>query len=372
MKVLYLTNIPSPYRVAYFNELGKKCELTVLFEKKGYADRDKSWMEFQFNNFTGVFLSGIEIGAYEKLSFGFLKYLKKGCYDYIIVTNMSTITGVLAVHWMKANHISYCIEGDGGFAGNGIGFKEKLKKNMISSAELCFSTSKAHDEYYLRYGALKEKIQRYPFSSLIASDIIPTPLNESEKTKIKQELGIKESRMIISVGSFIPRKGMDLLIKATSDLSSDWGVYIIGGTPSAEYLELKERYHSDNLHFVDFIKTERLKQYFKAADLFVLATREDIWGLVINEAMAYALPVITTDRCIAGLELVENGKNGFIVKTDDIVDLRKKINYFINSEKLIQTCAESALEKVRAYTIEKMSERHLEIFKENSRHIERK
>lgn len=34
MKILWLTNIPSPYRVKFFNELGKKCELTVLFEKE--------------------------------------------------------------------------------------------------------------------------------------------------------------------------------------------------------------------------------------------------------------------------------------------------------------------------------------------------
>lgn len=364
MKVLYLTNIPSPYRVDYFNELGKECELTVLFERKGHADRDRSWLEFQFEHFSGIFLNGIEIGAYQTISLGFLKYLKKNHYDYIIVTNMSTMTGILAVHWMKLRQIPYCIEGDGGFAGNGVGFKEKLKTSMISTAKLCFSTSNAHDEYYRNYGASEDRIYRYPFSSLYEKDILEKSLNQDEKNELKKRIGVKEKRMILSVGSFIPRKGMDILIKATSNINQDWGIYIVGGMPTEEYMELKDQYHGDNLHFLEFMKPEKLKCYFQAADLFVLATREDIWGLVINEAMANGLPVITTDRCIAGMELIENGKNGFVVKTEDIEDLREKIMYFEKSENLLLTYSEEALKVVRKYTIEKMTQRHLEVFKE--------
>jgi len=56
MKILWLTNVPSPYRVDFFNELGKKCELTVLFEKRTSDERDRSWENYEFLNFTGVFL----------------------------------------------------------------------------------------------------------------------------------------------------------------------------------------------------------------------------------------------------------------------------------------------------------------------------
>ena len=62
-----------------------------------------------------------------------------------------------------------------------------------------------------------------------------------------------------------------------------------------------------------------------AADAFVLPTREDIWGLVINEAMAYGLPVVTTDRCNAGLELIKNNVNGYVVHVDDKGELAKKL-----------------------------------------------
>ena len=362
MKVLYLTNIPSPYRVAYFNELGKYCDLTVIFEKEGYITRDKSWLDYKFENFKGFFLPGIEIGLYEKLTFAFVKYLKKEKYDHVIVTNMGTLTGVLAVHWMKLKNIPYCIEGDGGIAGSRKGIKEKIKTGMISTAKMCFSTSKEHDKYYCQYGAMPNNIRRYPFTSLHAKDILAAPIDNEEKLDIKRKLGISEKRIILSIGSFIPRKGMDLLIKATSKIRGDWGIYIIGGEATEEYLELKKTYQNQNLYFIDFMKPEKLSDYFKAADLFVLATREDIWGLVINEAMAYALPVITTNKCVAGQELVKNGENGYIVESENIEELREKINILIGSEDMLNACSKKSLETIRDYTIEKMAETHMKIF----------
>ena len=59
MKILYLTNIPSPYRVDYFNELGKYCDLTVLFEIQSSTERDKSWKSYKAENFKGIVMGGI-------------------------------------------------------------------------------------------------------------------------------------------------------------------------------------------------------------------------------------------------------------------------------------------------------------------------
>ena len=101
-------------------------------------------------------------------------------------------------------------------------------------------------------------------------------------------------------------------------------------------------------------------QFYRAADLFVLPTREDIWGLVVNEAMAFALPVITTDRCVAGLELVEDGVTGYIVPVGDDKALADKMNQALSGDCAAMGAA--ALEKIRSYTIENMAKTHVEIF----------
>ncbi|MDO5425085.1 MAG: glycosyltransferase, partial [Eubacteriales bacterium] len=110
----------------------------------------------------------------------------------------------------------------------------------------------------------------------------------------KEKIGIHEKKIVLAVGQYIYRKGFDILLKASEMLDSDIGIYIIGGEPTKEYLQIIENYGLHNVHFAGFMNKKELSDYYKAADLFVLPTREDVWGLVINEALAYGLPIITT------------------------------------------------------------------------------
>nr|WP_309098433.1 glycosyltransferase family 4 protein [Fredinandcohnia onubensis] len=361
MKILWLTNIPSPYRVNFFNELGKYCDLTVLFEKGESSERDKSWRNYKFTFFKGVFLKGIGVGVDKAVSLEVIKYLKKGKYDHIVVSNFSTPTGIIAIEYMRLNKMVYSLESDGGFLKNNNRVKEQLKKHIIKGAELYFSTAKMHDEYYIKYGAEPDKILRYPFTSLYKSDILMKPLEKSEKNHLRNKLGIKEDKVVLSVGQFIHRKGFDILVKASKDLNDNVGIYIVGGDPTEEYIQLRRRLKLNNVHFIGFKNGAELREFYKAADLFVLPTREDIWGLVINEAMAYGLPVITTDKCIAGLELVNDSENGFIVPINNSSSLATQIIEVLKDQKVVDEMSKSSLEKIQKYTIENMATVHINI-----------
>ena len=362
-KVLFLTNIPSPYRVDFFNELGKKCDLTVLFEKGTSDERDKSWGNYNFESFKGIVLKGIALDKDKAFSKEVVKYLKDFRYNNIIVANTATPTGMLAIEYMKLHKISYYIEGDGGFAKSGKGLKEKIKKHFIKGAIGYFSTSKSHDLYYKTYGAEEDKIYRYPFTSLKKEDIIKKTVSKDEKLQLRSQLGINEENVIVAVGQFIHRKGFDVLINACQYFNENVGVYIIGGVPSEEYLKLQETVGFKNIHFLEFMLKPQLNEYFKSADVFVLPTREDIWGLVVNEAMAQGLPVVTTDKCIAGLELVENSKTGFIVHCDNCKELAEKVNLILLDEKTKKSMSEACLNKISKYTFSDMADSHLKILR---------
>lgn len=358
MKVLFITNVPSPYRVNFFNELGKYCNLTVTFEKETSTERDKSWKEYSFENFKGMFLKGISINTDTALCFGLKKLIKKGKFDKIICANLSSPTSILAIRYMKRKKIPYSLESDGAFKGCGNGIRERLKRYVISGAKECYSTNCSNDEYFEYYGAKKENIKRYPFTSLYEKDILKQVLSVEEKLQLRNELNITEEKVILSVGQFIYRKGFDLMLNALKDIDKNVGVYIVGGKATEEYLQLKEQNGLTNVHFVGFKIKEELKKYYKAADLFVLPTREDIWGLVINEAMANALPIITTDRCGAGLALVDE-QNGRIVPVDDTEALSKAIKEVLACSNYKQM-GQKSLDKIKNYTIENMSKEHLE------------
>lgn len=171
------------------------------------------------------------------------------------------------------------------------------------------------------------------------------------------------TKMVVSVGQFIHRKGFDVLLKAWAKCPAENDLYIIGAEPTEGYLTLKRELALKNAHFVGFKGKEELKEYYRAADLFVLPTREDIWGLVVNEAMANGLPVITTDRCVAGLELVKNGVNGYIVPVDDIEALAQKMCAVLGDDELRSTMAENSLNAIRDWTVEKMADEYCTLMK---------
>lgn len=364
MKVLFLTNIPSPYRVDFFNELGKICNLTVLYERKKAKNRNDIWQSKNKKNFKEIFLKGIEIGDESSLSFKVLKYLRDKSYDVIVIGGYSTLTGMLAIKYLRMKKIPFILSSDGGFIKKDSAFKFNIKKYFISSAKAWLSTGENTTNYLINYGAEKKGIYVYPFTSIKKEDVMEDILSNKEKNNIRKNLGIKYDKVIISVGQFIHRKGYDILLNSCKDLSSEIGVYIIGGDPTNEYLELKSKIGLKNVHFIEFKSSEELKEYYKCADLFVLPTREDIWGLVINEAMSFGLPVITTKKCIAGLELVKENKNGYIIDSEDSEQLSEKIKYILNNENIKENMSKNSLKIISKYTIESMAKSHNDIFRD--------
>lgn len=362
LKIIWTTCIPSPYRVAFFNELGKNIDLTVLFELENSKNRNNKWNNHKFDNFKGIILDKISFYRNNNLNIEVLKYLERNKYDYIVISNPMRPTGILAIEYLSFKKIPYIIESDGGFPKSGEGLKGKLKTHILKGADLYLSTADMHDKYYLKYGAEKNNIKRYPFSSIKENNVLDRSLNFKEKKELKNKLRIEEEKMVLSIGQFIHRKGFDILIKAAKNINKNIGIYIVGESPTEEYLNLINKYDLTNVYFEGFKSQEELSIFYKAADLFVLPTREDIWGLVINEAMANGLPVITTDRCIAGLELVDDNKNGFIIETGNEEQLVDRINEIITDENLLNKMSKNSLEKIRKYTIETMVKKHLNIF----------
>lgn len=364
MKIRYFTNIPSPYRINFFNELGKECDLEVIFEAEKAPKINTDWYKNNnILNFTPVFLKKGTIEE-KKINLKILKYVIKNS-DLLVFTNYSYFTEMFALIVTKILRKKYILQIDGGIISHNESFlKNKLKKFLISNAYCYLSPSKESDNFLIYYGALKEKINRYYFTSLYKNDIIEHPVENKDKQKTKKDLMIKENKIILSVGQFIHRKGFDWMIDAYKNLDKEIGIYIIGGAATQEYLDLKNKYKMDNLHFIDFMGKNEILKWYRAADLFVLPTREDIWGLVINEALAQGLPTVTTDKCIAGLELIVNKKNGFIVKCEDEESLLQITeSFFEKSEADICLMKKEALSIIKKYTIENMAKNQLDVIK---------
>lgn len=359
MKVLFLTNIPSPYRVDFFNQFGKMCNLTVVFEGSNATNRDKDWISNKANSFRAIILNGIRVNSEQFFCPGIIKYLRAS-YTHIILGGYSSPTSMIAIEYMRLRQIPFWLEVDGGIVRNDSGMKYYIKRHFISAASSWLASSEDTVKYLEYYGANKQEIYKYPFSSVHANEILKSVPSSKEKANLRKELNINNP-FVLAVGQFIPRKGFDILIKAFKQVSKQYDLYIIGGRPTSEYTELVDSLHLNNVYFIEFKSKEKLNQYYQAAELFILPTREDIWGLVINEALANGLPVITTDHCIAGLELIKNDEDGYIVPVDDVNTLANRMNAVLSNETLKAKMSCISLIKIQDYTIEKMVQRHIEV-----------
>lgn len=362
MNVLYITTVPAPYKVEMFEELGKLCNLTVLFEKRTVSYRNDGWMIKEYNNFNTEFLKGFSFGD-KMFSLGIVKHLKKHKYDLVVIGVYSTVSQMLAQEYMINHKIPYIISSDGGIIKSECGLVKKIKRHFISSAESWLSTGEVTTDYLVNYGAKREKIYVYPFTSILKKDIVEKAASLEEKSGLRKKLKISEDKVILSVGQFIYRKGYDILMNACKNSDKNIGVYIVGGKPTDEYIQMKKNMELDNVHFVDFMQKGQLSEYYKAADLFVLPTREDIWGLVINEAVAYGLPVISTDKCVAAVELNRHKCIGEVIPSENADALCSSIERMLNnSDKSI--LAKNAIDVANEYTMENSAYVHYKIFEE--------
>lgn len=360
-KVLFVTNLPTPYRIDFYNELGLLCDLTVIVEGRRSNSLHFNWNDESVNTFNILYCSNIL--NEKKIYWSALKYILFNSYDCLIISTYYTRTQTLLLLLLKILRRKYYFETDGGI----INYHESLviklvKRLLISGAVGYFSPSNGSDKYLEYYGAKRPLIHRYPFSSLLEEEVLEKPLSKVQKLSIREKLGIGDKLIILSVGQFIYRKGFDILMKSCEGISDEVGIYIIGGTPSDMYLKLKEDLNLQNLHFVGFKNRKELSDYYKCADLFVFPTREDIWGLVINEAMGFGLPVISTNNCVAAIELLPQD---CIVPVDDPSSLRKTINNILFDETLLRELSERSIKIIKqGFTSKGMADAHIKVLGE--------
>lgn len=365
MKVVIFSNIPSPYFVEYLNELGKKVELVAYFERKTATDRDSSWEHVNAREFEYHFLQGVSYGAESALSFQIFRIIKENAKSILIFANPTTPTGILGTSLCRVLGIPFVIQSEGGLAKSGIGIKERFKKYVLSGASLYLSGMKPENDYFIAYGAPREKVKQYCFASFHNDDIPVKRLSFEEKNEIKKNLGIEYKKVVLYVGRMLPVKGVDVLLKAFTGFDRDVGLFLVGGEITAEYRQIIEENTIKNYHFISHLQLEELKNYYKIADLFVLPTRSDTWGLVINEAMTYSLPIITTKNCVAGLELIEDSINGYLVDSEDYCAMNKKITQLLEDMFMCEEMGMYNYEKIKLYTYENMANqiyKHISVF----------
>lgn len=175
-------------------------------------------------------------------------------------------------------------------------------------------------------------LRYFPARMRKRSWVIPNPVDLPENGE-RQRAG----NTLAAVGRLVPQKGFDLLLRAFARVSHEfpnWNLVIWGEGPERAALEA-ERTRLGLDQRVDMPGvTARPGIWVDTADVFVLSSRFEGWGIVLLEAMAAGLPVISFDCQFGPREMIENGEDGILVEPENVDALAEALRRVLGDEKL--------------------------------------
>ena len=352
-RIAIITNIPSPYRVGQFISLQNKIpkyEFFFIFSDIG--DKERSWDVNLEGLRNAVFLnskplmlkSKSEVRGYY-LSLDVIKTLNSISPDVVIVCEYNMIS-IQAFLYCKIKKIKVISMTDGTlYSERNFGFFRRLNRRMmIPRADMCIVSSTKSKELQIYYGAKEDRI-------VIAYLTVDVGYFRFEREEY-------HSNKLLFIGSLIERKGIDLLLKALSLVKKDYTLTIVGdGEEKSRLVDYVEQNGMKELvEFVPFKQKEELREIYNTHDIFVLPTREDCFGLVINEAMAASMPVISSCYADGAYDLVIDGENGYIVNPYDSVKFANTIEKLIDNYELVEKMGKASFEIINKFSFDKTSE----------------
>jgi glycosyltransferase involved in cell wall biosynthesis len=203
------------------------------------------------------------------------------------------------------------------------------------------------------------KIKRY-------IHIIPLAFTIPEKVSCtRTSLGFKKDQfVIIAIGRLVKRKAFEDAIETIYKLNnSNIRFVIIGDGPEKNNLQdLIEKYQLQNqVIMTGYVDEFKKLCYLKNADLMLMTSLHEGFGIIFMEAMYYGLPIVSSNN--GGMtDLLENEKNALLCEVHDISNYIKSIDRFINDEKLYKICSTNNKNKVKNYYSEKIANQYLNVF----------
>jgi glycosyltransferase involved in cell wall biosynthesis len=180
-----------------------------------------------------------------------------------------------------------------------------------------------------------EYLEKFGFEQ----DDIPVIGNPVDNSYFSQDTPDKDRRKegvsILFVGNLSKRKGFDVLLEAFDMIDNKKNkLNIVGDGPLSKLLTTKSRCSNSAVRYFGKLNRTELTKLYREVDIFVLPSRYDLWGVVINEAMNSGLPIVTTNNVGAAGDLVVDGKNGYVVDSNDAVSLSNALTSLSNNEDL--------------------------------------
>jgi glycosyltransferase involved in cell wall biosynthesis len=219
---------------------------------------------------------------------------------------------------------------------------------------LCVGTR--NREFYRQFGIEPQRLFWMPYT--VDNAFFQGRCRQARRSReaLRQSLILAAGRpVVLFAGRLVADKAPDELLTAFSTLLSAPGrlpspyLLVVGDGPLRHGLEQQARRYGDAVRFLGFRNQTELPAFYDLCDLFVLPSRFEPWGLVVNEVMNAGKPVIVSDRVGAAPDLVEDGANGFVYPSGEVPTLTAQIAEVLECERRREEMGQRSLERIKAW-----------------------
>ena len=316
MKIVILFLKFLPYHLARIEALGK------IFKVIGVqvSDIDKDYdfnISISNNNnfifeslFRGKYIEDIPGGDQSKAVFDILN---KHMPDVVIIPGWGWYFSRIALNWAKSNNkLAILMSDSKNDDKNRSAIKEWLKRRLVKKFDCAIVAGSPHKEYLISLGMPAERI-------MLGFDVVDNEyIANITKKYIEEGLRPIANKYFLIISRFIKRKNISSVIDAYKIYKSSlkehsWDLVFCGSGREESNLRAKiSREGITGVHFTGSVELNEVCRYLAFSEVFIHAAIQEQWGLVVNEAMAAAKPIIISESCGCRYDLVCDGKNGFI------------------------------------------------------------
>jgi glycosyltransferase involved in cell wall biosynthesis len=364
-KVLLIHNIMAPYRFPLFRALAHKSgiDLTVWFMSESAPNR--RWRLEEDIGFTYAVLPRIVLSYSSRDLFTYivnysfpLKYATTH-FDVLIIAgwlDFACQAGFVLSKLLRRKYILWS-ESTAYEPSWRRDLAAPLVRTMVTHAHACVAVGTRSKDYLVSLGASPGDV----FTAISTVDVAHfqrvSATWKPRRDELKAQFGITRRRVVLYVGQLIERKGLRYLIDAYDRLKrtyADVALVLLGYGPLRNELEETARMRGlPDVHFLGHMDVEQIPRAYAMADVFVLPSLEDTWGLVVNEAMACGLPVVVSERVGGSVDLVRDGENGFVVEAGDADALAERVGVLVRQPELAERLGACSMQLIQQFTPER-------------------
>lgn len=358
-KIIIVTNIPAPYRVALYSYLNREIdEMKFYIIYTNESEGNRHWEIYEKELENSIILKSKVIRVRTKYDYRYIhipnkifKTLKELKPDAVIAMEYN-MAALLSLCWCKLKKRKFIHLTDGTLnSEKNLNFIQIASRKIICRfANSFIASSTKAKEKLISWKVPDNKINL----SLLTVDLDKFIVTEKK---------FFSKNIILYVGSFAERKGIDLLFEALSLVDLDYEVHIVGDGDSANYKKLCDL--ADKLNLTDkivwcgYLDGEKLKDEYRSASVFVLPTREDCFGLVLLEALCSKTPIISSKYADGAYDVVSQRENGLIIDPYNKEEFAKAICLVLSDEYVRRLYSENCVKYLEKFSLESVSKGYI-------------